>query len=155
MHLIPESLLILFAGYQTCIIFGLGWQDGSSKVSGILRFDPHGQGALKAFILNKCGSRRLRNLFSQYFGRIVFTVMPKLQAEADLRVAQAEFDKQAEITKLLLEGIQTAHVGFFFFIYWSTSELWILIVIMVAYCEPSSLLHRNIVQWKKKVSTWL
>lgn len=30
-------------------------------------------------------------------------------AEADLRVAQAEFDKQAEITKLLLEGIQTAH----------------------------------------------
>ncbi|CAI5454283.1 unnamed protein product [Caenorhabditis angaria] len=31
------------------------------------------------------------------------------QAEADVRVAQAEFDKQAEITKLLLEGIQTAH----------------------------------------------
>ncbi|VDK74594.1 unnamed protein product [Litomosoides sigmodontis] len=31
------------------------------------------------------------------------------QAEADLRVVQAEFDKQAEITKLLLEGIQTAH----------------------------------------------
>uniref|UniRef100_A0A7E4VKJ8 BAR domain-containing protein n=1 Tax=Panagrellus redivivus TaxID=6233 RepID=A0A7E4VKJ8_PANRE len=31
------------------------------------------------------------------------------QAEADLRVAQAEFDKQVEITKLLLEGIQTAH----------------------------------------------
>ncbi|KAM3728234.1 Endophilin-B1 [Dirofilaria immitis] len=30
-------------------------------------------------------------------------------AEADLRVAQAEFDKQAEITKLLLEGIQTTH----------------------------------------------
>uniref|UniRef100_A0A1I7Z821 BAR domain-containing protein n=1 Tax=Steinernema glaseri TaxID=37863 RepID=A0A1I7Z821_9BILA len=31
------------------------------------------------------------------------------QAEADLRVAQTEFDKQVEITKLLLEGIQTAH----------------------------------------------
>uniref|UniRef100_A0A1I7RWR3 BAR domain-containing protein n=1 Tax=Bursaphelenchus xylophilus TaxID=6326 RepID=A0A1I7RWR3_BURXY len=31
------------------------------------------------------------------------------QAEADLRVAQSEFDKQCEITKLLLEGIQTAH----------------------------------------------
>ncbi|ULT81904.1 hypothetical protein L5515_017573 [Caenorhabditis briggsae] len=30
-------------------------------------------------------------------------------AEADVRVAQAEFDKQSEITKLLLEGIQTAH----------------------------------------------
>ncbi|KIH57091.1 BAR domain protein [Ancylostoma duodenale] len=35
------------------------------------------------------------------------------QAEADLRVAQAEFDKQVEITKLLLEGIQTAHVSLF------------------------------------------
>ncbi|VDN02781.1 unnamed protein product [Thelazia callipaeda] len=32
-----------------------------------------------------------------------------LLAEADLRVAQAEFDKQAEITKLLLEGIKAAH----------------------------------------------
>ncbi|GMR31117.1 hypothetical protein PMAYCL1PPCAC_01312 [Pristionchus mayeri] len=31
------------------------------------------------------------------------------QAEAEVRVAQAEFDKQTEITKLLLEGIQTAH----------------------------------------------
>uniref|UniRef100_A0A0K0FCC7 Endophilin B (inferred by orthology to a D. melanogaster protein) n=1 Tax=Strongyloides venezuelensis TaxID=75913 RepID=A0A0K0FCC7_STRVS len=30
------------------------------------------------------------------------------QAEADLRVAQSEFDKQVEITKLLLEGVQTA-----------------------------------------------
>lgn len=29
-----------------------------------------------------------------------------------MRVAQAEFDKQSEITKLLLEGIQTAHVSF-------------------------------------------
>ena len=28
-------------------------------------------------------------------------------------MAQAEFDKQAEITKLLLEGIQTAHVSSF------------------------------------------
>jgi len=36
--------------------------------------------------------------------------MNAFQAEADLRVAQAEFDKQVEITKLLLEGIQTAHV---------------------------------------------
>ncbi|KAK3087554.1 hypothetical protein FSP39_007493 [Pinctada imbricata] len=31
------------------------------------------------------------------------------QAEADLRVAQAEFDRQAEITKLLLEGVGSAH----------------------------------------------
>lgn len=32
----------------------------------------------------------------------------KLQAECDLRVAQSEFDRQAEITKLLLEGISTS-----------------------------------------------
>ncbi|GFS07243.1 endophilin-B1 [Elysia marginata] len=31
------------------------------------------------------------------------------QAEADLRVAQSEFDRQAEITKILLEGINSAH----------------------------------------------
>lgn len=37
------------------------------------------------------------------------TVESQASAEADLRVAQAEFDKQVEITKLLLEGIQTAH----------------------------------------------
>lgn len=32
----------------------------------------------------------------------------ELQAECDLRVAQSEFDRQAEITKLLLEGISTS-----------------------------------------------
>ncbi|CAI2356996.1 unnamed protein product [Caenorhabditis sp. 36 PRJEB53466] len=37
------------------------------------------------------------------------TVDSQSVAEADVRVAQAEFDKQSEITKLLLEGIQTAH----------------------------------------------
>ncbi|CCQ25695.1 SH3 domain-containing GRB2-like protein B1 [Caenorhabditis elegans] len=37
------------------------------------------------------------------------TVDLQTVAEADVRVAQAEFDKQSEITKLLLEGIQTAH----------------------------------------------
>uniref|UniRef100_A0A915EEE8 Endophilin-B1 n=1 Tax=Ditylenchus dipsaci TaxID=166011 RepID=A0A915EEE8_9BILA len=37
------------------------------------------------------------------------TLESQANAEADLRVAQAEFDKQIEITKLLLEGIQTAH----------------------------------------------
>lgn len=31
-----------------------------------------------------------------------------MQAECDLRVAQSEFDRQAEITKLLLEGISTS-----------------------------------------------
>ena len=34
-----------------------------------------------------------------------------LQAEAELRQAQAEFDRQAEITKLLLEGISSTHVS--------------------------------------------
>lgn len=32
-----------------------------------------------------------------------------LQAERDLRIAQSEFDRQAEITKLLLEGISSSH----------------------------------------------
>ncbi|KAK7870651.1 hypothetical protein R5R35_009142 [Gryllus longicercus] len=32
-------------------------------------------------------------------------------AEKDLRVAQSEFDRQAEITKLLLEGISSSHAG--------------------------------------------
>ncbi|XP_063422445.1 endophilin-B1-like isoform X3 [Mytilus trossulus] len=31
------------------------------------------------------------------------------RAEADLRIAQTEFDRQAEITKLLLEGVNSAH----------------------------------------------
>ncbi|XP_035826111.1 endophilin-B1 [Aplysia californica] len=31
------------------------------------------------------------------------------KAEADLRVAQSEFDRQAEITKILLEGINSTH----------------------------------------------
>ncbi|KAJ8300195.1 hypothetical protein KUTeg_021714 [Tegillarca granosa] len=37
------------------------------------------------------------------------TTTSQQQAEADLRVAQAEFDRQAEITKLLLEGISSTH----------------------------------------------
>lgn len=32
-------------------------------------------------------------------------------AERDLRIAQSEFDRQAEITKLLLEGVSSAHVN--------------------------------------------
>nr|XP_034303040.1 endophilin-B1 isoform X5 [Crassostrea gigas] len=36
-------------------------------------------------------------------------VLMMVEAEADLRVAQAEFDRQAEITKLLLEGVSSAH----------------------------------------------
>ncbi|KAG8237649.1 hypothetical protein J437_LFUL017558, partial [Ladona fulva] len=33
------------------------------------------------------------------------------QAERDLRVAQSEFDRQAEITKLLLEGVGSSHAS--------------------------------------------
>lgn len=33
------------------------------------------------------------------------------QAENDLRRAQSEFDRQAEITKLLLEGVSSSHAG--------------------------------------------
>ncbi|KAL4218692.1 Endophilin-B1 [Mactra antiquata] len=36
-------------------------------------------------------------------------VASQTQAEADLRQAQSEFDRQAEITKLLLEGITSTH----------------------------------------------
>ena len=33
-------------------------------------------------------------------------MQPFLQSEAELRVAQAEYDKQVEITRLLLEGFE-------------------------------------------------
>lgn len=32
------------------------------------------------------------------------------QAEQELRMTQSEFDRQAEITRLLLEGISSTHV---------------------------------------------
>ena len=32
------------------------------------------------------------------------------QAEQDLRMTQSEFDRQAEITRLLLEGVSSTHV---------------------------------------------
>lgn len=32
------------------------------------------------------------------------------QAEDELRAAQTEFDRQAEVTRLLLEGISSTHV---------------------------------------------
>lgn len=33
------------------------------------------------------------------------------QAEQELRVAQTEFDRQAEVTRLLLEGVSSTHVS--------------------------------------------
>lgn len=66
-------------------------------------------------ILEITGAASLR------FNFIVFS-----QAEAELRVAQTEFDRQYEITKLLLEGISTAHVNIivtFLTIYFSSLSL--------------------------------
>lgn len=34
-----------------------------------------------------------------------------LQAEHELRLTQTEFDRQAEVTRLLLEGISSTHVS--------------------------------------------
>lgn len=34
-----------------------------------------------------------------------------MQAEHELRVAQTDFDRQAEVTRLLLEGINSTHVS--------------------------------------------
>lgn len=40
-----------------------------------------------------------------------FFVMLFSQAEHELRVAQTEFDRQAEVTRLLVEGISSTHVS--------------------------------------------
>jgi hypothetical protein len=37
-----------------------------------------------------------------------------LQAEAELRVAQSDFDRHAEVTRLLLEGLGSSHVRVLF-----------------------------------------
>lgn len=43
---------------------------------------------------------------------LVLALMPRpSQAEQELRVAQTEFDRQAEVTRLLLEGISSTHVS--------------------------------------------
>jgi len=39
------------------------------------------------------------------------------QVETELRVAQGEFDRQVEVTKLLLEGIASSHVS------WDSTKL--------------------------------
>ena len=61
------------------------------------------------FILFHCpGNLQLKEvfMFASYYLHHYF-----LQAEADLRVSQGEFDRQYEVTKLLLDGISTAHVS--------------------------------------------
>lgn len=42
---------------------------------------------------------------------LVLMIRFHLQAEHELRVAQTEFDRQAEVTRLLLEGISSTHVS--------------------------------------------
>jgi len=37
--------------------------------------------------------------------------LSRVQANHELRVAQTEFDRQAEVTRLLLEGISSTHVS--------------------------------------------
>lgn len=41
---------------------------------------------------------------------MVVILLLLFQAEQDLRLAQTEFDRQAEVTRLLLEGISSTHV---------------------------------------------
>ena len=41
----------------------------------------------------------------------LYILFLSIQAESELRIAQSEFDRQYEITKLLLEGITSAHVS--------------------------------------------
>lgn len=36
---------------------------------------------------------------------------PYFQSEQEVRITQSEFDRQAEITRLLLEGISSTHVS--------------------------------------------
>lgn len=45
-------------------------------------------------------------------GGDALTLSPRpSQSEQELRVAQTEFDRQAEVTRLLLEGISSTHVS--------------------------------------------
>uniref|UniRef100_A0A671U972 Endophilin-B1 n=1 Tax=Sparus aurata TaxID=8175 RepID=A0A671U972_SPAAU len=46
-----------------------------------------------------------------YVGKMSLLFLLFFQAEHELRVAQTEFDRQAEVTRLLLEGISSTHVN--------------------------------------------
>ncbi|KAL9988686.1 hypothetical protein ACROYT_G003160 [Oculina patagonica] len=46
-----------------------------------------------------------------YSSRNMVVITELDEAEADLRVSQGEFDRQYEVTKLLLDGISTAHAN--------------------------------------------
>lgn len=54
------------------------------------------------------------NADESYAGVNFGFVFCHMQAEHELRVAQTEFDRQAEVTRLLLEGISSTHVSRFY-----------------------------------------
>uniref|UniRef100_A0A3Q3N8V3 Endophilin-B1 n=1 Tax=Mastacembelus armatus TaxID=205130 RepID=A0A3Q3N8V3_9TELE len=56
-------------------------------------------------LIASCQFWRLRFFFLKSLPLFLF------QAEHELRVAQTEFDRQAEVTRLLLEGISSTHVN--------------------------------------------
>lgn len=55
------------------------------------------------------GGRRLGGRLGAPLSLVLILRCP--QAEQELRVAQTEFDRQAEVTRLLLEGISSTHVS--------------------------------------------
>ncbi|XP_031633948.1 endophilin-B2-like [Contarinia nasturtii] len=55
--------------------------------------------------------RKARSMLGQQTKDGILPEVALEQAERDLRVAQSEFDRQAEITKLLLEGISTSQTS--------------------------------------------
>ena len=86
-----------------CMLIFLFWIHVKSKHSNVVRcFSAYTQPVMYSwkysFNYESCAS-------CLYWAGFVF-----VQAEKDLRIAQAEFDRQAEITKLLLEGITSTHV---------------------------------------------
>ncbi|KAF7267926.1 hypothetical protein GWI33_018875 [Rhynchophorus ferrugineus] len=69
---------------------------------------------MKRLDLDACKNRvrKSRNMLGQSTGKE--DVPPEImleQAERDLRIAQSEFDRQTEITKLLLEGLSSSHAA--------------------------------------------
>lgn len=47
----------------------------------------------------------------KYSTIFLFKIVYFFKAERELRIAQSEFDRQAEITKLLLEGVSSSHAA--------------------------------------------
>ncbi|XP_017884953.1 endophilin-B1 isoform X3 [Ceratina calcarata] len=67
----------------------------------------------KRLDLDSCKNkvRKARSMLGQQSESGVSPEVLLDQAERELRIAQSEFDRQAEIVKLLLEGVQSSHAG--------------------------------------------